>query len=288
MKNLKRILVCVIAFVSVGSAIALSADPQTVAYWRFEEGTANANAVGANTILDSSGNNLNGTPYNNPVYRANVPVATIPQTGAADALSMQFGASYQRVFISDDPKFQLTHSLTLEAWIKPTSSTQYGILLVRANDRPGHDPYYLSVNDPYDTRHVGSNIDFRIENDSGGEAYVSAALPPLNQWSHIAATLDDSTGAIGMYINGTLVAMDTTSIRPFAALSGENPGIGIGNLQWTIGDEPFAGLIDEVRITNGLLAPNQFLDAVPEPAMLSLLALGGLGVLGRVARRRKS
>jgi len=267
MQSLNVILVCLIAVVLIGCAPSSPAATQTVAYWRFEEGTANANATEANTILDISGNHFNGLPFNDPVYRDDVPVSTIPQTRAPDCLSMQFGASHQRVFISDDPKFQLTHSLTLEAWLKPTSRTQYGNVLVRADDRPGYDPYYISVNDPYDRKHIGSNISFRIWNASGGQDYVSAALPPLNQWFHLAVTLDDSTGAMSIYINGKLVSLETTSVRPFAELdSNLNPGIGIGNLQSTIGDQEFVGLIDEVRITNGLLAPSQFLNAAPQSA----------------------
>lgn len=84
-----------------------------VAYWRFGEGTANTAASGPDSVLDSSGHGLNGTPFNGPVYRSNVPVNSIPQTGATNALSLEFNADTtgragnQRIFVPDDPLLQL-------------------------------------------------------------------------------------------------------------------------------------------------------------------------------------
>ena len=84
----------------------------TIAYWRFEEGSSNMAATGANTILDSSGNNLNGTPIGGPVYRSSVAENPIPLTGQPNRLSLDFNGTNQRIFIPDNPLFALTHSLT--------------------------------------------------------------------------------------------------------------------------------------------------------------------------------
>ena len=119
----------------------------TVAYYRFENGTANTAASGTNSILDSSGNGLNGTPVNGPVYTSNVPVNPVPQTGATNNLSMQFNGIDQRISIPDSPQFQLTHSLTLEAYIDPytiPSDCLWHQILFRGDDRAGFDPYFLS------------------------------------------------------------------------------------------------------------------------------------------------
>ena len=72
----------------------------TVAYWRFEDGAANAAASGTGTILDSSGNNLNGTPVSGPVYTS-VAVNPIPQTGDANLRSLGFNGTTQRITIPD-------------------------------------------------------------------------------------------------------------------------------------------------------------------------------------------
>jgi hypothetical protein len=81
------------------------------------------------------------------------------------------------------------------------------------------------------------------------------------------------------------------------------PANPLWDASWTIGRGQYAGnptdwfdgIIDEVRITNSVLAPSQFLFApagpgagtgVPEPGamLLSLLALGGFAIPVRRAR----
>ena len=76
----------------------------TIAYWRFETGPANAAATGSFSILDSSGNGLHGTPFNNPIYRADVPANPVPQTLATDNFSLDFNGSNQRIYIPDNAK----------------------------------------------------------------------------------------------------------------------------------------------------------------------------------------
>src|SRR5436190_7945880 len=100
-------------------AVVLGACPVSlmaavVGYWRFEEGSVANPAIGAATVLDSSSNHLDATPFNGPVYSANVP----PLGNAhPNSLSMEFNGSNQRLFVPDDPRLHLTQSLTIEAFI---------------------------------------------------------------------------------------------------------------------------------------------------------------------------
>ena len=260
-----------------------TADAAVVAYWRFENGTADTPASGTGTILDSSGNGLNGTPVNGPVYRTNVPVNPIPQTGQPNLLSMDFNGINQRVFIPDNPLFQLTHSLTIEAYVYVRSTPPPGGLpaqiLFRGDDRIGLDPYFLGL--------TGDNVAFSVQDATNQSAAAIAPLPGLNRWIHVAGTLDDATGAMRLYLNGNLAASLTTSVRPMATLEpADNPGLGIGNVQSGTYFEYFNGLIDEVRLSNQALAPAQFLDAVPEPSGFTLVAIGAAMALWRRRRTR--
>jgi hypothetical protein len=89
---------------------------------------------------------------------------------------------------------------------------------------------------------------------------IEVPFPGLNQWIHVAGTLDDATGAMKLYINGNLVGLRETTVRPFALLDPlANPGLGIGNLN-SSGSEYFEGFIDEVRISDVALTPDQFLN----------------------------
>jgi hypothetical protein len=183
---------------------------------------------------------------------------SIPQTGSENLLSLGFDGTDQRVFIGDDPRFVLTQSLTIEAYIKHSAFQNHQTqILFRGDDRLALDPYLLGM--------YNNQLHFHVENLSGQIASVSAPIRRLNHWIHVAGTLDDASGALRLYVNGKLVAVTTTTIRPFAQLDPTlKPGVAVGNLQSdTWGHQPFAGLIDEVRLSNRALAPNEFLNSEP-------------------------
>jgi len=253
--------------VTGGGAVSVGtpAGSGTVAYYRFE-GTAGTAATGIGSILDSSGNGLNATPENGPTYSSSVPAAMVPGTGAADTTSMSFNGTNQGVVIPDGPAFQLTHSLTLEAYVYAESlAGGDGNIIFRGDNQGGLDPYWLRY------EKSTNSLMFQITNAANQTASISGSIP-ANQWVHVAATLDDSTGEMCLYVNGALVASAVTSIRPYAALVGGQPGLGIGSLQ--SGGEFFHGLIDEVRISNVALSPSQLLDAAQSP--LGMITVGSI------------
>lgn len=246
-------------YVTVGQSAPVPAS-DVVADWRFQEGTAGQPAAGS--IADSSGHGLDGTPINSPVYSSNVPYGTVPQTGQPDNVSLQFNGTNQQIVVPDNPALELTHSLTIEAVVYVPAATQftYGFVLFRGDYRPGLDPYTLNI------AGLGANFsaNFNIEDASNNSAGVSAPLPGVNQWLDIVGTLDDATGAMRLYINGVELASTVTSVRPLGPLDPtETPGLGIGNFQSTNQSGYFMGLMNEVRICNVALTPDQFLGSTP-------------------------
>jgi hypothetical protein len=279
---------CVCAVViGLGIALAVSnSSGATVAYYRFEEGTAGAVASGSNTILDSSGNNISGTPSGSPVYTANVPANPLPGGGPNNLLAMKFDGDASRIAVPNVPALSITHGITLEAFVysQPLlAGVPDGNIIFRGDDGGGNDPYRLTV-EPINA--TTQRVLFQVASDSITTARVNATIP-MNQWVHVAGTLDDATGAMKIYVNGVAQESIITSVRPFELLFGANPGIGIGALQSGStfnGPEYFHGMLDEVRISNVALRPDQFVNA-PEPSFATL-SLGGLLLLCARARRR--
>jgi hypothetical protein len=244
--------------VFLGAATSTTSIAGTVAYYRFDEGTPDKIASGVGTIFDHSGNGLNGTALNGPVYKSTVALPVIPHTGASNARSMQFsGTGGQRVFVKDSEQFAIPGSLTIEAYFNVFATPNAaGAILFRGDNRSGLDPYFLNVQEGL--------VRFGINNSANEETLVTAPLPGLNQWIYAAGVLDTAKGTMSLYINGELVKSISTSATPLVHVDpNEEPGIGIGGLpSSSFGDfMSFDGLIDEVKLSDTALTPDQFLNA---------------------------
>jgi hypothetical protein len=125
------------------------------------------------------------------------------------------------------------------------------------------------------------------------------------QWYYAAAVNDGSTLSLYLNSNDGSGYQLQGSVAVEGALFQGNPANPLWDASWTIGRGQFGGnptdwfdgIIDEVRITNSVLAPSEFLFApaalgavVPEPSSVALLSVAALCVRRRrhVARRRVS
>ena len=112
-------------------------------YWRFEE------ASGA-TAVDSSGP-FPGTLSGNAVRDADVPVATIPQTGAANTKSMSFdgtgAAGTVGTAVDMGASVQVMSSdFTLECWVKVTGTPNGGAIIAGKLQTGLFSDKYFSLN----------------------------------------------------------------------------------------------------------------------------------------------
>jgi glucose/arabinose dehydrogenase len=166
----------------------------------------------------------------------NGPVST---TGGKFGRALSFDGVNDRVDVPDANSLDLSNGMTLEAWVKPTTTTGYrtAILKERGNDLV----YALYASDGGNSR---TEAFTGVENTAGG----GGALP-VNTWSHLAATYDGTT--LRLYLNGTLAATKTTS---GAIPNTANPLRIGGNAVW---GEYFSGLIDEVRVYNRALSATE-------------------------------
>jgi hypothetical protein len=149
-------------------------------------------------------------------------------------------------------------------------------VLIRGDDFPNAVPNQLFIEWIDGDGTLNSDVHFLASGQT--------ILP--NQWYHASVTINATDAAL--YLageTGQYQLLDTVS-GDFAGPSGEV--IVSEPLGWTIGRGMFNNnvadwsdaLIDEVRITSGVLSRNDFLfNAVPEPhtAALLMLGLAGLG-----------
>jgi len=194
-----------------------------VAAYNFDEGSGTV-------LIDRSGNGNQGTLINGPVW----------STGKYGGALTFDGANYI-VTINDANSLHLTSAMTLEAWVKSTT-TSSGWRTVVLKEIPGDLVYALYGNSG--TNQPSVQITTTTTADTRGTTQL-----PVNTWVHMAATYDGAT--LKLYLNGALVSSKAASGSLRASTNPLRIG---GNLIW---GEYFNGQIDDVRIYNGVLTQAQ-------------------------------
>ena len=80
---------------------------------------------------------------------------------------------------------------------------------------------------------------------------------PLNQWTHVAITLDETAGEVSLYINKILWETVATS----RSISGEP--LFVGARAYSGGSSPFLGKIDDVRVYDTVLSSSEVAQLPP-------------------------
>jgi hypothetical protein len=196
----------------------------------------------------------NNTP-NDVMGLNNATLTNVTYAAGEVGQAFNFNGSNGWAALGDPSSLAFTTSFTIEGWIKvnglPTNYN-FGSILFRGDDRGGLDPYQLVIK-------PNGNLQFGISSTTTG-ASLEAPIP-TGQYVHVAATLDDGTGAMTLYENGAVVAQSTTTVRPFGPLDPtQQPGVGIGNSNALSNyDVPFNGLIDELSVYNRALTAGEVL-----------------------------
>ncbi|MEN6308724.1 MAG: LamG domain-containing protein, partial [Anaerohalosphaeraceae bacterium] len=249
----------------------------TVAYWRFEEGPANARTRHttsdgiydlAVTDLSGNGNHLSAWSAGDEyacLYRIQVHTSTVPLTGVVNHFSLQNVGTRPGLFTSSantNPSYDLQGwtplSWTIEASFFTTAGAGHRAIVGRdgynvASGNTALAPLYFKINT--DNR---AEITF-VDMDGKSYGLYSTTLIEANRWYHMAAVSDGLV--LRLYLNGKLDAsLDLGDGNH--ALSKDN-----NSRSWTVfrsmwNNNPadyFAGYIDEVRISDTALQPYQFL-----------------------------
>ena len=177
------------------------------------------------TAQDTSGNDLDGT--------LSASGATWSGAGHSGG-AVDFNGS-GTITVPDDSDLDLTSKMTLEAWVRPKTTATWQTVMMK--EAP---PWTLSYGMDATAQNMSSNAWV------GGNGLYGPATP-LNQWTHLAFTLDGGVGRL--YRNGTLVSQ--ASGMGSAAPTNGVLRIG-GNSIWA--NEGFVGLIDEVRVWDEALS----------------------------------
>lgn len=221
------------------------------------DGTVGTWTGAANEVIDSGGTALHGTRITttsptttNLVNPATTIASQYPSVvgGFCNAANFDGNAVVQ---VPHSTSFDYTQKLSASAWIYPTAY-------------PGSDLYSIFSNDV--------NYEFHLTPTGklywwwGGPSLTSATTIPLNQWTHIAISMDASAGVARerIYINGVLDTNTnnwsgtlTSNPCPFYIGGDINTGSPVGSSCSISAGRNFRGQIDEVKLYNYELAASE-------------------------------
>lgn len=207
-----------------------------VAWWKCDE--ASWSGV-AGEVIDSIGTN-HGIAVNGATTNSD------SKYGRAGNFTR---ASSQYVNCGSGSSLKLSSTLTLSAWVKPTSVTvDQTICGYWVTSSGTNNAYLLSLRSGY--------IAFEIQqsNNAFGSLNTTGLTPTAGAWQHIVATADGTT--MRVYRNGTV--SPTTASYNGTINTSSTTFFAIGRLNFPTWY--FGGLIDDVRLYNRALSASEVTD----------------------------
>ncbi|HEY9508858.1 MAG TPA: LamG-like jellyroll fold domain-containing protein, partial [Verrucomicrobiae bacterium] len=276
-------------------------DAGTVAWWRFENGPANSNVPhagadgafnGTTPDVSGNGNSLSAWTqggYAGFAYRTNVPFAMLSLNGATNQFSVRNTGNYPAFFTSAagslpsgiNAQTITPAQFTIEASYKPQANAGFRTIVGRdvinvSSGNASHAALYLQAR-PDDSVGITftdvSGVTSSAFSPPGWLYGYDAGSNPEGTnvpWYNLAAVSDGTT--LKMYVNSVLVAVTdlSTNSSPNRSLAkGTTSGADWTTGAWSVGRGLYAGghtdraygFIDEVRISDSALTPNEFLAA---------------------------
>jgi Concanavalin A-like lectin/glucanases superfamily/Ig-like domain CHU_C associated/Lectin C-type domain/Secretion system C-terminal sorting domain len=250
-KSIPMLFTLLFAAATLSAQVNLSSG--LVAYYPFD-----------NSVADFSGNNNNGTAYNNTWY--------IPDRNGNPFGAISFGgySSQGRIQVNNSPTLQFTTAATFSCWFRVSSdvaSNGFGnpvaggnhCLYAKDGDAGGGLFAYASLS--------GSNLTTSVGNVSMPSIVAVTPAYTVNNWLHYCYIMDATEQR--MYINGVLVA--TVAGAPnFGTMNNRPLMFGRFFTNWY----PLNGALDDFRVYNRAINQQEITAlAQPNPATVAVTGI---------------
>ena len=278
-------------------AVAAPASAELVGHWAMDEASWTGETWGPSRyqwtnnnpgeVLDSSGsaNVHNGTA----AYQATT--VADGKFGRAGTFDGSGGPTGDFVTIGDHADFEGMAALTIASWVRYEPWTENWSRVIVSKQYSGTDGYGVSMQVRGGVGWQNRRFRFYLET-TDGKAYADTDWYDSvagGSWIHVVSVYDGSNMNIYLDGNATPIA---TGAQTGTVITSSNRLIIAGNTKgYSYGGTgtDWKGQIDDVGIWNEALTTTQianiYANGIPEPATLSLLVLGGIGVVVRRRRR---
>lgn len=210
-------------------------------------GTIGGGGIGLVAHYPFAGNALDASGNENHPYSVTAQL-TEDRFGQPNS-AYRFNGGGNWIKIPDSPSLRVSHGLTIFAWIKP-DTTDIGYVAGKLDNMCGGFNYDLDLypgtlrsilkTRPYPDCAGGTN---------GGAAGATAVS--VGVWHHIAVTWDKQTGAMVLYLDGSVDGNGSFDPPQFNHTTGDL------NIGYYYGVYGYSGVIDDVRIYDRALTQQE-------------------------------
>jgi hypothetical protein len=208
-----------------------------ISYWKLDE------TSGSDFDDYYDGNHASCTTGHCPEFAAGLVAGALDFNGSSDYLT-----------VPDDPSLDWANddSFTVELWAKFTNISGKNKVMVGRDARPGGLHWWAGA-----TSSDGKAAFILYDSDNVGHSVIGqGSAINDNQWHHLAAIRDASTGTISLYVDGQLVGS-----APAADYTGDfsaTTTLGIGYMAYTGNpDYYYDGLLDEIALYSRMLTGDE-------------------------------
>ena len=229
---------------------AHAAAPGAVASYAFEEGTGNTSA-------DTTGNGQTAA------------LRSTSWTSGRFGRALSFNGTTSLAQVADSAALDLSGAMTLEAWVRPDTTSGTATVLAKPRNRGGVS-YGLELDG-------GKPAGFAYAGSSSRRAVAGEAVQP-GTWRFLAVTYDGSS--LRTYLDGEQVA----AVPASGTLRRSSNPLEIGGS--SVRDEGFDGAIDNVRVYSRALSGSELAaDRQADAADDDTAAAAGADAVARRRRR---
>ncbi|MFN3875288.1 MAG: LamG-like jellyroll fold domain-containing protein, partial [Flavobacteriales bacterium] len=184
-------------------------------------------------------------------------------TGPAGGLALDLNGTSAYVNLTGSTAITFGPQVSMEAWIYPREHRYQEIIGVC------DDPNSACTGTDYKATGIRLDPAGRLEIYHSHSVWSyrhvyagSSGTVPLNRWTHVAATVNLITNTATLYLNGIPQSVSYSNAGTGTGSYSGKPAIGALQVTgWTTTMQyPFSGMIDEVRIWNGILPQSSIRD----------------------------
>ena len=159
--------------------------------------------------------------------------------------AMNFNGTSQYATAPDDTAFDVTGAITIEAWVKPTSTCPTSTCMV------------VNKEEAYQLYAHNGKWGYSLRGETAGWTIINTGLTPrVNQWQHLAFTRAAGANEVNFYVDGQLVYTGNADGAGTGTIANTTHPFTVGARSWNTTPYPyqafFPGVIDEVRLFSGV------------------------------------